>query len=189
MSSGSFCDTNRVCEALKNVNVDLEQHHLVTVNEAHYSKVHLGFSSEAWMKLLKNYILTRSDIQVDFSKCYTGYPHCEPYCAMYLNLETYHSCLVDIECALRDFLKERNYHRVQYNDVTDARITIGVTNYNTWIYMLRKYMCKYHPDIELKWCKHSLHPHEYCECEIDQRDNIEIDVLKMMCDHHSNRTW
>ena len=105
------------------------------------------------------------------------------------NLHTYNHYLVDIECALRDFLEEQNYHRVQYKDVADTGIAIGVTHYNTWIFMLRKYMHKYHPDIKLKWCEHSLYPHEYCECEIDQCDHIQVNILKMICDHHSYRTW
>ena len=52
------------------MSVDFKEHHLVTINEAYFSKVHLGFSEEALMKLLKNYLLTRTAIRVDFSKCY-----------------------------------------------------------------------------------------------------------------------
>ena len=63
-------DIHIVCALLKNVNVDYKQHHHVSIGEAHFSKVHLGFSDEAGMKLFKKYILTRTDIRVDFSKCY-----------------------------------------------------------------------------------------------------------------------
>ena len=104
-------DVNRICTTLTNVNDGFKQHHFVTIDEAHLSKVHLGFCSEIWMKILKNYIVTRTDIKVDFSKCFTGYPYCEPYFAMYRNLHTYNHYLVDIECALGDFLEEQNYHR------------------------------------------------------------------------------
>ena len=69
-------DLDYVCVLLKNVNVDYKQHHQVSIDESHFSKVHLGFSDEAWMKLFKKYVLTRTDIRVDFSKCYTGYPYC-----------------------------------------------------------------------------------------------------------------
>ena len=138
--------------------------------------------------------MTKTEIRVDFSKTYqyrfgNNESLCDPYTDMYINLEAYPHVLVDIECALRDILEENNYYSVQYKDVTDARIAIGVESYNRWIFMLREYMCKYHPDMEINWCEHSLNPYEYCKCEIDQRDNIEVDVLKMMCDHHSNRTW
>ena len=156
MSSES--DINRVCALLKTVNVDYKQHHFVTIDEAHFSKVHLGFS-EAWMNFFKNYILTRTDIRFDFSKCYqygSSERYCDPYQDMYTNLLTYHSCLVDITCALRDFLKGKNCHRVQYEDETNARIAFGVTSYNRWIFMLREYMGKYNPGIELKWCEHSV---------------------------------
>ena len=108
---------------------------------------------------------------------------------MYTNLQTHLHCLVDIECALCDILEGNNCHIVEYRNMTNARIAVGVTYYNRWIFMLREYMCKYHPDIELNWCEHSLNPYECCKCEIDQRDDIEVDVLKMLCDHHSNRTW
>ena len=187
-------DINGVCATLKHMNVDYKQHHRVSIGETHFSKVHLGFSEEAWMKLLQNYISTKTEIRVDFSKTYQyrfgdNESLCDPYTDMYTNLQTYHQCLVDIECALRDILEENNCNKVQYKDVTDARIAIGVESYNRWIFMLREYMCKYHPDMELSCCEHSLNPNEYCKCEIDQRDNIEVDVLKMLCDHHSNRTW
>ena len=61
---------NDICWTLKNVSVDFKEHHTVNIDEAHFSKVHLGFSDETWIKLLKSYILTRTEIQVDFSKCY-----------------------------------------------------------------------------------------------------------------------
>ena len=63
-------DINGVCATLKNMNVDYKQHHRVSIDEAHFSKVHLGFSDEAWMKLLQNYIMTKTEIRVDFSKCH-----------------------------------------------------------------------------------------------------------------------
>ena len=125
MSSES--DVSRVCMALENVNVDFKQHHHVSIDEAHFSKVHLGFSDEAWMKLLKNYLLTGTEIRVDFSKSYQyPYPfndnfsdfYTDPYKDMYTNLQPYHSSLVDIKCPLRDFLKGNNCHRVQYEDET-----------------------------------------------------------------------
>ena len=47
-------DINCVCALLKNVNVDYKHHHNVSIDEAHFSKVHLGFSDEAWMNLFKN---------------------------------------------------------------------------------------------------------------------------------------
>ena len=78
---------------------------------------------------------------------------------------------------------------MEFKDATGARMAVGVESYNRWIFMLREYMRKYHPDIELNWCEHSLNPYENCKCELDQRDNIKVDVLKMMCEHHSNRTW
>ena len=208
----SKTDVNRVCALLTKVNVDYKQHHRVSINEAHYSKVHLGFSDEAWMQLLKNYILTKTDIKVDFSKCYQyqimfddKVPRVtiktelsiqagdcdvftDPYKDMYTNLETYHHNLVDIECALRDFLEEIDCQLVEYRNLTDARINTGITH-NRWVYMLREYMHKYHPDIQLNWCEHSSHPYEYCKCEIDQPANIKVDILKMICEHHSNRKW
>ena len=180
-----------VCVLLKNVNVDYKQHHKVSIDESHFSKVHLGFSDEAWMKLFKNYILTRTDIRVDFSKCYqygSSQRYGDPYQDMYTNLETYHHNLVDIECALRDFLEEIDCQLVEYRNLTDARINTGITH-NRWVYMLREYMHKYHPDIQLNWCEHSSHPYEYCKCEIDQPANIKVDILKMICEHHSNRKW
>ena len=68
----------------------------------------------------------------------------DPYRDMYTNLETYYQCLVDIECAIRDFLKENSYQILQYRDLTDARLAIEITH-NRWVYMLRKYMSKYYP--------------------------------------------
>ena len=183
-------DLDYVCVLLKNVNVDYKQHHKVSIDESHFSKVHLGFSDEAWMKLFKKYILTRTDIRVDFSKCYqygSSERYCDPYQDMYTNLETYH-CLVDIECALRDFLEEIGCQIVEYRNLTDARIKIGIT-YNKWIFMLREYMHKNHSDQKLKWCEHSLNPNEYCDCKIEHRGNIKVDILKIICEHHSNRTW
>ena len=114
----------------------------------------------------------------------------DPYRDMYTNLETYYQCLVDIECALRDFLEENSYQIVQYRDLTDVRLAIEITH-NRWVYMLRKYMSKYHPQIQLNWCEHSSHPYEYCNCEIDQHNDIrvDIDILKTICEHHSNRKW
>ena len=50
-------------------------------------------------------------------------------------------------------------------------------------------MHKHHPDIKLKWCEHSLDPHGYCDCNIEHRGNIEVDIVKMIFEHHSNRTW
>ena len=187
-------DINIVCATLKSMNVDYKQHHRVTIDEAHCSKVHLGFSDEAWMKLFKNYILSKSEIRVDFSKCHEykfsdNQSWCDPYKDMYTNLKEHHQCLVDIECALRDFLDAKKCRMVEYRDLTDARIAIGVESNNRWIFMLREYMCKYHSDIELIWCEHSLNPNEYCKCEMEQRGNVKVDVLKMICDHHSNRTW
>ena len=198
-------DINCVCALLKNVNVDYKHHHNVSIDEAHFSKVHLGFSDEAWMNLFKNYLLTRTEIRVDFSKSYQyQYPfsdnfsdfYTDPYKDMYTNLEnleTYDQCLMDIECALRDFLEENSCQIVQYRDLTDARIAIEITH-NKWVYMLREYMSKYHPHIQLNWCVHSSNPNEYCKCEIDkcdniELDNIEVDVLKMICEYHSNRSW
>ena len=186
-------DINGVCATLKNMNVDYKQHHRVSIGETHFSKVHLGFSEEAWMKLFKNYILTKTEIRVDFSKWYLyrsiNQSWRDPYTDMYTNLKQHHHCLVDIECALRNFLDAKKCHIVKYSDLTDARLAIGVESYNRWLFMLREYMCKYHPDIELIWCEHSLNPYEYCKCEMKQQGDIEVDVLKMMCDHHSNRTW
>ena len=187
-------DINGVCATLKHMNVDYKQHHRVSIGETHFSKVHLGFSEEAWMKLLQNYISTKTEIRVDFSKCHKyqfsdHYSYCDRYTDMYTNLQTYSHVLVDIECALRNFLDAKKCHIVKYSDLTDARLAIGVESYNRWLFMLREYMCKYHPDIELIWCEHSLNPYEYCKCEMKQQGDIEVDVLKMMCDHHSNRTW
>ena len=188
----SKTDVNRVCATMKELKIDYKQHHLVIIGESWRSKWHLGFSDEAWMKLFKNYISTKKDIRVDFSKTYqygSRERWCDPYKDMYTNLEAYLHVLVDIEWALRNFMDAKNCRMVEFKDATDARIAIGVESYNRWIFMLREYMCKYHPDMEINWCEHSLNPYEYCKCEIDQRDNIEVDVLKMMCDHHSNRTW
>ena len=55
-SMSSERDINVVCATLKSMNVDYKQHHRVSIGEAHFSKVHLGFSGEAWMKLFKNHI-------------------------------------------------------------------------------------------------------------------------------------
>ena len=152
-------DINGVCATLKNMNVDYKKHHLVSIDEAHFSKVHLGFSDEAWMKLLQNYISTKTEIRVDFSKCHQYRfsdqyldSYCDPYKDMYTNLVAYLHVLVDIECALCDILEENKCHIVKYSDLIDARLAIGVESYNRWLFMLREYMCKYHPDIELIWC-------------------------------------
>ena len=55
-SMSSERDINGVCATLKHMNVDYKQHHRVSIGESHFSKVHLGFSGEAWMKLFKNHI-------------------------------------------------------------------------------------------------------------------------------------
>ena len=77
MSSEGLGDIKRVCEALKNVYVDFKQYHLTFIDKAYYSKLHLGFSNEAWVKLLQNYICNRTELHVD-----TGNPNGEPYFAM-----------------------------------------------------------------------------------------------------------
>jgi hypothetical protein len=176
-------------EIIRMRSVPRQEHHNVTVNEAHYSKVHLGFSSDAWVELFTNYIKNRTNLNVDFSVPHTG----DTYMDMWMNIP-YYDYVVDIECALRDFLREKGYLFVEYKDISKPRINFDIS-FTTWMYMLRKYMTKYHSDIELDWCEHIRYPNSYCTCEeakepdMSGPNRVYIDVLTMLCDHHAYREW
>jgi hypothetical protein len=167
--------------------------HSVTVDEAHYSKVHLGFDNDLWAYLMMNYIRNRMGLDIDFSQVHQ---FDDPYCRLYDNLplRVIHQKM-DIETALADFLDLHGMRVVKWKSIPgvmtklkywDLSIPVG----STFLYMLRNYMTKYHSDLCIEWCEHSKRPYDVCYCLNflpDVNEQLDVNMLTLFCNRHAER--
>jgi hypothetical protein len=145
--------------------------------------------------MLRNYLTKNMGLKIDFSQTYK---RDDEYSRTLDNIPFsmfWHK--MDVKVALQDLLESKKCLVVKWEDLYNfCKRSCDSSKYfcGTWLHMIRNYMEKYFPDLDLKWCSHSLEPFDGCDCEnpippLHCKENIFVNILQMLCDRHSERTW
>ena len=178
-------------------NLHVSENHKIKLNYQQFSMIHLGFHQDLWGELMIDYVINRMKYKIDFSKP-SDYDEVDPYSRYLYNLPN--SLLnetVDVKEAISDFLVKRNCMYVEWKDISHFMDEgLGLKNSSNFIVMLRRYIERYHPDLQLNWCCHSQIVYDNCDCDggdalipkIPKDQHISINVLTLFCDYHLTRT-
>ena len=161
-----------------------------------FSMIHLGFDMDLWGELMIDYVINRMKYNIDFSVV-SYYGENDAYSRFLHNLpNSLSNEIVDIEVAINDFLVKRNWKYVEWKDISRLmNEKLNLKNSSTFIVLLRCYIERYHPNLELNWCLHSEVLYDDCDCDggdalipIVPKDlQIYVNLLTLFCDYHLTR--
>ena len=151
---------------MKMLSIPPKNHHFVKAGESHFSKVHLGFSEDAWIEIVQKYFKTHTDLDIDFSVNPDAQEIClsDPYFALYRNIPS--GFVVDVKVAISDYLQDKNCLIVKTKDLELTREKLQISP-GKWLEIL-----DYLPGKD----------------KMDKTSDL-VNVLDWLCERHCHRQW